>query len=202
MLGIGALPFPVWQRLIAPLADTGAELASGDDIAYGLRAVKTEAEQAVIDEAYRIARTGLEAAVAAIHPGTTEREIAAAAESAMRWAGAEGFGIDTMVASGLPNTSPILARSTFRVVQADDLVTVTLAPDTRATTRRWREPSCSGPTRGSSSQSTRRVAANALRWRTSPPALQAAMLRRRSARCLTVLTQARSCRMCPFTASA
>ena len=46
----------------------------------------------------------------------------------MRRAGAEGFGIDTMVASGLANTSPILARSTFRTIQAEDLVCVTLAP--------------------------------------------------------------------------
>ena len=48
------------------------------------RAVKTDAEQAVIDEAYRIARLGLEGAVDAIRPGTTEREVAAAAEGAMR----------------------------------------------------------------------------------------------------------------------
>jgi Xaa-Pro dipeptidase len=46
----------------------------------------------------------------------------------MRKSGAEGFGIDTMVASGFDNTSPILARSTFRTIGADDLVTVTLAP--------------------------------------------------------------------------
>jgi len=128
VLGMGAVPFHVWQRLISPLAEAGLEIASGDDLAYGLRAVKTAAEQAVIDEAYRIARTGLDAAVEAIRPGTTEREVAAAAEAAMRLAGAEGFGIDTMVASGLANTSPILARSTFRTIDADDLVAVTLAP--------------------------------------------------------------------------
>ena len=46
----------------------------------------------------------------------------------MRRAGAEGFGIDTMVASGFDNTSPILARSTFRTIGPDDLVCVTLAP--------------------------------------------------------------------------
>ena len=46
----------------------------------------------------------------------------------MRRAGAEGFGIDTMVASGVDNTAPILARSTFRVIGADDLVAVTIAP--------------------------------------------------------------------------
>jgi Xaa-Pro aminopeptidase len=128
VLGAGAMPHPLWQRLIAPFADEGSTIAPGDAVAYGLRAVKTDAEQAVIDEAYRIARVGIEAAVDAIRPGTTEREVVAAAEGAMRAAGAEGFGIDTMVASGVTNTAPILARSTFRRIAVDDLVSVTVAP--------------------------------------------------------------------------
>jgi Xaa-Pro aminopeptidase len=106
----------------------GLRFEPADSLAYGLRAVKTEAEQAVIDEAYRIARLGLETAAAAIRPGVTERHVAAEAEAAMRRAGAEGFGIDTMVASGVDNTAPILARSTFRTIGSDDLVAVTIAP--------------------------------------------------------------------------
>ena len=128
VIGMSAVAHPVWQRLIAPLAEAGHELASGDDVSYRLRSIKTDAEQAVIDHAYRIARVGLETAAETIRPGITEREVAAEAEAAMRRAGAEGFGIDTMVASGLANTSPILARSTFRTIQAEDLVCVTLAP--------------------------------------------------------------------------
>jgi Xaa-Pro aminopeptidase len=67
------------------------------------------------------------AAVEAIGVGAVEREVAAAAECAMRRMGAEGTGIDTIVASG-PNSRPILARSTFRTIQADDLVLLTVAP--------------------------------------------------------------------------
>ena len=126
--GMDAIPHPAWERLLAPLAAAGHTLAPGDSVSYRLRSVKTDAEQAVIDEAYRIARAGLEAAAAAIAPGATERDVAAAAESAMRAAGAEGFGIDTMVASGAANTRPIIARSTFRIIREDDLVCVTLAP--------------------------------------------------------------------------
>lgn len=128
VLGGGAIPYGVWQRALAPLAQRGRELRGGDDVAYGLRAVKTPAEHAVIDEAYRIARLGLEAAASALRPGVREREVAGALEAVMRGAGAEGFGIDTMVASGVANTAPILARSTFREIGAEDLVTVTLAP--------------------------------------------------------------------------
>ena len=128
VLGGGAVPAPVWRSAIEPLARDGLELQAGDDVAYGLRAVKTDGEQAVIGEAYRIARLGLEAAAGALRPGVSERGVAAQAEAAMRGAGAEGFGIDTMVASGVANTAPILARSTFREIGADDLVCVTLAP--------------------------------------------------------------------------
>jgi Xaa-Pro aminopeptidase len=128
VLGAGAVPSPLWQQLIAPLAGEDRTIVSGDAVAYALRAVKTAAEQAVIDEAYRIARCGLQAAVVAIRPGSTEREVAAAAEGGMRAAGAEGFGIDTMVASGVANTAPILARSTFRKIRPGDLVSVTVAP--------------------------------------------------------------------------
>lgn len=128
ILGADAIPYPLFQHLMAPLLQKGTELVPADDVAYRLRAVKTPHEQAVVCEAYRIAKIGMEAAATAIRPGAIEREVAAEAEVVMRRAGAEGFGIDTMVASGIANTSPILARSTFRTIEEKDLVTVTLAP--------------------------------------------------------------------------
>lgn len=93
----------------------------------GLRAVKSQAERAVIRQAYQIAEIGLLAAVKAIQPGVSERHVAAQAEVAMRMAGAEGTGIDTIVASG-PNSRPILARTTFRQIAAHDAVLLTIAP--------------------------------------------------------------------------
>ncbi len=92
-----------------------------------LRARKTSAEIEVIRHAYQIAETGFQAAIDAIAAGVTERDVAAEIEAAMRRAGAEGTGIDTIVASG-PNTRPILARSTFRPIERDDLVLLTVAP--------------------------------------------------------------------------
>ena len=92
-----------------------------------LRAQKTPAEIEVIRYAYHIAGLGFQAAVDAIQAGVTERQVAAEIDSAMRRAGSEGTGIDTIVASG-PNTRPILARSTFRPITANDLVLLTIAP--------------------------------------------------------------------------
>ena len=104
-----------------------AEWVDIEHMMCGLRAVKTAAEIAVIRHAYRLAEVGLTAAAAAIRPGVTERAVAAEAEAAMRRAGAEGTGIDTIVASG-PNARPILGRATFREIGHDDLVVLTVAP--------------------------------------------------------------------------
>jgi Xaa-Pro aminopeptidase len=98
-----------------------------EDALCGLRARKSPAEIEVIRYAYRIAEAGLQAGIAAVEAGVTEREVAAEIEAAMRRAGAEGTGIDTIVASG-PNSRPILARSTFRRIAKDDLVLLTVAP--------------------------------------------------------------------------
>ena len=108
-----ALPHAQWQDVEIDLC--------------GLRAVKSTAELAVIRHAYCIAEIGLGAALDTIRPGVTERAVAAAIEGAMRSAGAEGTGIDTIVASG-GNKRPILARSTFRPIEVNDSVLLTIAP--------------------------------------------------------------------------
>lgn len=92
-----------------------------------LRAQKSPAEIDVIRCAYQIAEQGFQAAINAIRPGASEREVAAEIDAAMRRAGSEGTGIDTIVASG-PHTRPILARSTFRRIEANDSVLLTIAP--------------------------------------------------------------------------
>ena len=93
-----------------------------------LRAVKSENELEVIRYAYQIAEAGMKRANEVIREGITEREVAAEVEYVMRKMGSEGMGIETMVASGVKNTFPILARTTFRQLKKGDLVVVTLAP--------------------------------------------------------------------------
>lgn len=105
----------------------GVEWVDSENALCALRARKSPAEIDVIRYAYQIAEVGINTAVAVIQGGVTEREVAAEIDSAMRRAGAEGTGIDTIVASG-PNTRPILARSTFRRIESDDLVLLTVAP--------------------------------------------------------------------------
>jgi Xaa-Pro aminopeptidase len=125
LAGRGLIGADVLAALQAALP--AAEWVDVENALCGLRAQKSPAEMAVIRYAYQIAMAGFEAGVEAIHSGVTERAVAAEIEAAMRRAGAEGTGIDTIVASG-PNTRPILARSTFRRIAENDLVLLTIAP--------------------------------------------------------------------------
>ncbi len=103
----------------------GVEWVDVENALCELRAQKSPSELAVIRYAYHIADIGFRAGVEAIHPGVSERAIAAEIDAAMRRAGSEGTGIDTIVASG-PNSRPILARSTFRTIQPNDMVLMTI----------------------------------------------------------------------------
>ena len=111
-----------WQAALPNLEWVDMENALCD-----IRARKSPAEIEVIRHAYKIAEAGLQAALDTIQVGVTERQVAAEIDAAMRRAGSEGTGIDTIVASG-PNTRPILARSTFRQIAANDTVLLTIAP--------------------------------------------------------------------------
>ena len=104
-----------------------AEFVRMDAVLEPLRGIKSPAEIEVIRYAYHLANLGMEAAVKAVRPGVTEREIAAEAEYVMRRNGAEGTGIDSIIVSG-PNTRHILGRTTTRAVRERDFVVITLAP--------------------------------------------------------------------------
>ena len=125
LAGAGLIGADVMASLRASLP--AAKWIDVENDLCSLRARKSPAEIEVIRYAYKIAETGFQAAVDTIKAGVSERAVAAEIEAAMRRSGSEGTGIDTIVASG-PNTRPILARSTFRSIGADDLVLVTIAP--------------------------------------------------------------------------
>lgn len=123
--GKGLMGAEIYETICGNFPD--AEFVKMDGILEPMRGVKTPAEIEVIKYAYHLANLGMEAAVKAVRPGVTEREIAAEAEYVMRKNGAEGTGIDSIIVSG-PNTRHILGRTTTRVVQENDLVVITLAP--------------------------------------------------------------------------
>jgi Xaa-Pro aminopeptidase len=123
--GSGLINSSLHQSLRSALP--GLEWVDAENALCDLRSQKSASEIEVIRYTYKIAEAGFQAAVDAMQAGVTERAVAAEIDSAMRRAGSEGTGIDTIVASG-PNTRPILARSTFRRIEANDSVLLTVAP--------------------------------------------------------------------------
>jgi Xaa-Pro aminopeptidase len=91
-----------------------------------LRMVKDAEEIERIWAAAKVADVGMKAAVEAVKPGITESQVAAAAEYAMRQAGAEGFW-RTYVSSG-PRTNIAHGLPTLRKLQASDLVMIDIHP--------------------------------------------------------------------------
>jgi Xaa-Pro aminopeptidase len=91
-----------------------------------LRIVKDTEEIKRISKAAKIAEKGMIAAVKAVKPGVTESQVAAAAEYAMRQAGAEEFW-RTYVSSG-PRTNIAHGLPTQRKLKNGDLVMIDIHP--------------------------------------------------------------------------
>jgi Xaa-Pro aminopeptidase len=86
-----------------------------------LRAVKDEAEVALIAAACAIADRALADVLPGIVPGRTEREVAAELETRMRAYGADGAAFETICATG-PNSAIPHHRPTDRVLARGDLL--------------------------------------------------------------------------------
>lgn len=91
-----------------------------------MRMVKEPEEIECIRAAAQVAASGMTAAVAAVKPGVTESQVAAAAESAVRHAGAEEFW-RTYVSSG-PRTNIAHGIPTQRQLETGDLVMIDVHP--------------------------------------------------------------------------
>ncbi|MBM3143532.1 MAG: aminopeptidase P family protein [Chloroflexi bacterium] len=91
-----------------------------------MRMVKEPEEIERIRAAAKVADIGMDAAIKAVKPGMTESQVAAAAEFAMRNAGAEEFW-RTYVASG-PRTNIAHGLPTNRKIEKDELVMVDIHP--------------------------------------------------------------------------
>jgi len=79
---------------------TQADFVDVSELVPRVRAVKSVAEIASLREAARLSTLGMEAAIARIHDGATENEVAGAAMQAILTAGGEYFCIDPIVRAG------------------------------------------------------------------------------------------------------
>jgi Xaa-Pro dipeptidase len=123
--GLDQMSVATWERLRPAFGS--AELVRADDLLLGLRRRKSVDEIAVLKYAFSLAQRAMQAALQACLAGAHEFEVAAAAEFAMRSAGAEGTAIDSIVAFGADNSRPIIARAGRRQLQPGDIVSLTFA---------------------------------------------------------------------------
>jgi len=91
-----------------------------------LRMNKEPEEIELVKAAAKVADAGMKAAIEAVKPGVTESQVAAAAEYAMRHAGAEEFW-RTYVSSG-PRTNIAHGLPTTRKLEKGDLVMIDIHP--------------------------------------------------------------------------
>jgi Xaa-Pro aminopeptidase len=120
MLGIDTCAFALVQELRRNLPDV--ELDDGDALMLACRAVKSEAELAVMEEASAIAEAVTSVAIASIRPGMRETEVAGEAMRELYRLGGEGPHVTTpFVASG-EHMAPPNRMCTDKVIREGDLV--------------------------------------------------------------------------------
>jgi len=79
-----------------------AELVDGGDVLYEARAVKTDAELALLDEGLAVAETGIEAGIEAVEPGVRECDVAGTILDTIVSAGGAGaYALPAIVSSGV-----------------------------------------------------------------------------------------------------
>lgn len=122
--GVDVLSIESW-RLLAEAVGGEKKLEPVNSLIVKLRSVKDEGEIRAIKEACRLASLGMQVASETVHPGISEKELAAEVEYAMRKAGSDGTSFDTIIASGATSAFPHGSCSS-RVIRDGDLVVVDL----------------------------------------------------------------------------
>ncbi len=123
--GWRALPAPLYLDLDERLE--GKEIVDISDLLLNLRLIKSPAEIEALRRSEALAEVGARAFLAGVQEGVSEREIAAAVESAVTLAGSEGFGYGMQVSSG-ERTAETVAFASHRRLEAGDLVGLDCGP--------------------------------------------------------------------------
>lgn len=125
MAGAGRIGVIGWEILPAAIADRlrrHAELVDIGAEAAELRAVKSEAEIALLREACAITSEGARALATHARAGTSERELAAAIEAAMRTAGSGPLAFPLILGAGAEQTASAVPLPGDRILADGDMV--------------------------------------------------------------------------------
>jgi Xaa-Pro aminopeptidase len=122
-LGVEYTAMRVMELRGLEAARPGLAVADATGLLAELRMVKDAAELALMDEAARIVEAGLQAALAQIRVGMSERQLSKIVAEAIVAAGGEGESFENIVASG-PNGANPHHNNTDRALQAGDLIII------------------------------------------------------------------------------
>jgi Xaa-Pro aminopeptidase len=125
VVGLGVMPHALYVELSQQLP--GVELVDFTEPYEQLRVIKSDAEVALIGEAFSIAARSLPSMAAEIAPGNKEYQAGAAGEAAARKLGATGFGYRTIVGSGV-RAGGVVPTPTAKVMERGELVMFSVAP--------------------------------------------------------------------------
>jgi Xaa-Pro aminopeptidase len=125
VVGLGVMPHGLYVELSQQLA--GVELVDITEPYEQFRVIKSDAEVALIREAFSIAARSLPGMAAEIVSGNKEHQVGAAGEAAARKLGATGFGYRTIVASGV-RSGGVVPTPTAKVMERGELVMFSVAP--------------------------------------------------------------------------
>ncbi|MGZ4914263.1 MAG: M24 family metallopeptidase [Halobacteriota archaeon] len=116
-------------------------MVENDDVMLELRMIKSADEIERMKKTARVAEAGMQAAANTLVAGTTENDVAAAAEYAMRKAGSERLGAITFVNSG-ENSLRLHGFVSYRHMESGDPVVVDLLPWRMSMPATWRTFVC------------------------------------------------------------
>ena len=109
LVGGDVLPVKTYQAIAAALPEI--QWQDGDDILASLRAVKSEAEIALLRRAAAVGSRTIEAMMAAAEPGASHGDLVAAGQAVLNPAG--GMLYNSFMASGRGGDDPVYVKSDF-----------------------------------------------------------------------------------------
>lgn len=128
LVGGGRMPAECYRQIAAGFK--GVQLVDMTDDYVTLRYAKSPWEREQIRTAFGLADACYDAMAAAIAPGVSEIEVAAAGEYAARSRGATGFGFSAIVGSGA-RSNAVVPTATTKQLQAGETVMIGIAPKVR-----------------------------------------------------------------------
>ncbi len=125
LVGAGRMPADCYRQIVDGFM--GVDLVDVTSDYVQLRYDKSEWERKQIRAAFALADIAYDAMRAAVKPGVSEIQVAAAGEFASRSRGASGFGFSTIVGSGV-RSNAVVPTASGKPLQAGELVMIGIAP--------------------------------------------------------------------------